>query len=115
MAIIASEAKNETPGAGFFENAFGTAKHRLVRPGMTVTVRLFGELKQHMPPGQTGRVARLELPEDTTALQLILRLGIPYGGDEGQMVVAVNDVEVDHNTVLREGDSVSLFAPLAGG
>jgi molybdopterin converting factor small subunit len=82
---------------------------------MTITLRLFGELKQYMPHDATGRTARMELPDGTTALQLILRLGIPYGGEEGQMVVAVNDAEVDHNTVLREGDAVSMFEPLAGG
>jgi molybdopterin converting factor small subunit len=82
---------------------------------MTVTVRLFGELKSHAPAGQNPRAARLELPNGSTALQLILSLGIPYGGDEGQMVVAVNDVEVEHGSVLRDGDTVSLFEPLAGG
>jgi len=83
---------------------------------MTITLRLFGELKQYLPEGQKeSRAARMELPDGLTALQLILRLGIPYGGDEGQMVVAVNDSEVDHHTVLRDGDSVSMFEPLAGG
>ena len=82
---------------------------------MTITLRLFGDLKQYLPEGHTGRTARLEVPDRLTALQLILRLGIPYGGDEGQMVVAVNDVEVAHSTVLRDGDTVSLFEPLAGG
>jgi molybdopterin converting factor small subunit len=82
---------------------------------MLVTIRLFGELKHHLPAGGSGRSLRLELPEGTTALQLIERLGIPYGGEEGQMVVAVNDVEVNHGTVLRDGDTVSLFEPLAGG
>ena len=82
---------------------------------MTITLRLFGELKEYMPEGKPRSGARIELPDNLTALQLILRLGIPYGGDEGQMVVAVNDVEVDHGTVLRDGDTVSLFEPLAGG
>jgi len=82
---------------------------------MTITLRLFGELKRYAPEGQTGRTARVEVPDGMTALQLILRLGIPYGGDEGQMVVAVNDVQVEHNSVLHDGDTVSLFEPLAGG
>jgi molybdopterin converting factor small subunit len=83
---------------------------------MTVYVRLFGELKHYTPEGEhRGRAVRMEVPEGTTALQLILRLGIPYGGDEGQMVVAVYDTEVDHGTALREGDTVSMFEPLAGG
>jgi len=82
---------------------------------MTVRVRLFGELKEHAPAGSASRIFPYEVPEGTTAVQLIMRLGIPYGGEEGQMVVAVNDVEVDHGTVLREGDTVSLFEALAGG
>jgi molybdopterin converting factor small subunit len=81
---------------------------------MTVTIRLFGELKHHAPAG-SGRTFTLELAEGTIAVALIHRLGIPYGGEEGQMVVAVNDVEVDHGTVLGDGDTVSLFEALAGG
>lgn len=83
---------------------------------ISITLRLFGELKEYAPEGpRRGRAVRVELPEGITAQQLILRLGIPYGGDEGQMVVAVNDVEVDHGATLHDGDAVSLFAPLAGG
>lgn len=82
---------------------------------MRITIRLFGELKHYAPEGSTGRTARLEIPDGTSALQLILRLGIPYGGEEGLMVVAVNDVEAPHDCILKEGDSVSLFEPLAGG
>ena len=82
---------------------------------MTISLRLFGELKHYAPEGSSGRTARLEIPEGTTALQLILRLGIPYGGEEGQMVVAVNDVEAPHDILLKECDAVSLFEPLAGG
>ena len=83
---------------------------------MTITLRLFGELK-HFAPGDlpTSRAQRVEVPEGVNALQLVLHLGIPYGGEEGQMVITVNDVEVDHSTPLREGDTVSLFEALAGG
>ena len=83
---------------------------------MTITLRLFGELRRYAPEGERrGRAIRTEVPDGLTAVQLILHLGIPYGGDEGQMVVAVNDTEVPHTTVIREGDTVSLFEPLAGG
>lgn len=83
---------------------------------MTVILRLFGELKQYAPGGRpTSRAQPIEVPEGLTAQQLILQLGIPYGGEEGQMVVTVNDVEVDHGAELRDGDTVSLFEPLAGG
>jgi len=57
----------------------------------------------------------MELPEGTTVLDLINRLGIPYGGEEGLLVAAVNDAEAAHGSVLRDGDRVSMFEPLAGG
>ena len=83
---------------------------------MKINLRLFGELKLHLPEGELrGRAVTMEVPDGTTALQLILSLGIPYGGDEGQMVVAINDVEAPHQTPLRDGDTLSLFEPLAGG
>lgn len=83
---------------------------------MTITLRLFGELKHYAPGGRpTSRSQRIEVPDGLSALQLVLHLGIPYGGEEGQMVITVNDVEVDHSTPIREGDTVSLFEALAGG
>jgi molybdopterin converting factor small subunit len=83
---------------------------------MKITLRLFGELKHYAPEGTPrGRAVEIEIPDGTTVLQLILRLGIPYGGEEGQMVAAINDVETDHRTPLREGDTLALFEPLAGG
>ena len=83
---------------------------------MRVRLRLFGTLKRHAPDGAAGRgTVFLDLPEGATVLQLIMHLGIPYGEHEGQIVAAVNDRETAHDRVLREGDAVSLFEPLAGG
>lgn len=80
--------------------------HRFMR----VRLRLFGELKRHLPAG-----GAIDVPEGTTVERLLDCLGIAHGGEEGQIVVAVNDIEVDHATALREGDTVSIFEPLAGG
>lgn len=83
---------------------------------MTIRLRMFGSLRRHAPRDvAAARTFEYEVPEGTTALQLIMKLGIPYGGEEGQMVVAVNDIEVSHETMLQPGDVVSLFEPLAGG
>lgn len=81
---------------------------------MTLTLRLFGELKHHMPGGPRSR-ATVGVPDGLDVLGLILHLGIPYNVDEGSVVVTVNDVEADHRAPLREGDTVSMFEPLAGG
>ena len=82
---------------------------------MTINLRLFGALKEYQPEGVPRRGGPYGLPEGTTAQRLILDLGIPYGGEEGEIVVSVNDVQVEHGHVFQEGESVSLFEPLAGG
>ncbi len=82
---------------------------------MTITLRLFGPLKEYMPAGITGRQAKVEVPDGLSVLGLILHLGIPYEADEGQLVVAINDVQADHRAPVRDGDVVSMFEPLAGG
>lgn len=83
---------------------------------MTVTLRLFGSLKQYLPESERNqRQVTRQISDGTTAQSLILELGMPYGEDEGMMVVAVNDREVDHSTPIKDGDRISIFEPLAGG
>jgi molybdopterin converting factor small subunit len=82
---------------------------------MTIHLRLFGELKQYLPAGATGRQAAVEIPDGLDVLGLILHLGIPYDAEEGAVVVTLNDTQVDHRAPVGEGDVVSMFAPLAGG
>ena len=82
---------------------------------MTIQLRLFGDLKRYLPAGAAGRQATVEVPDGLDALGLILHLGVPYDAEEGAVVVAINDTQVEHSARLTEGDVVSMFAPLAGG
>ena len=82
---------------------------------MKVRLRLFGELKEYLPEGVSGRSAEIEVPEGLDVLGLILRLGIPYNAEEGEIVVTINDTQAEHRAPLHDGDVVSMFEPLAGG
>ena len=82
---------------------------------MTIDLSLFGELKEHMPAGTSGRRARVEVPDGLDAFGLIDYLGIPFEADEGVLVVSVNDAVIDLHAPIRDGDRVTIFPPLAGG
>ncbi len=83
---------------------------------ISITVRLFGELRQYAPAGiQSRRSFPHSIPSGTTILQLILRLGIPIGEHEGPIVAVLNDVEADLGSVIPAGAVLGLFEPLAGG
>lgn len=82
---------------------------------MTIELRLFGELREYLPPGASGKRPRVEVPDGLDVLGLIEHLGIPYEAGEGAIVVALNDEVADHHAPVRDGDVVSMFPPLAGG
>ena len=35
--------------------------------------------------------------------------------EEGAIVVAINDTQVEHGASIQSGDVISMFSPLAGG
>ncbi len=78
---------------------------------MKVEVRLHAILKQWAPPGSEGAVC-VELPQGATVGDLIARLGIP--ARHAAMILS-GDESLDASAVLRDGQEVHVFPPLAGG
>lgn len=79
---------------------------------MRVTVNLHASLIRYLPSGSTGRAAVLDVPDGATVAAVISRLGIPAG--HTKMMVSGDD-HLELTTVLRDGQEVNLFPPLAGG
>ena len=75
-----------------------------------VRVRLYGDLRERIDASCPE--APLSLPEGSTVEALNKSLGIP---GEDVVVTLVNGVAMSQGTVLRDGDRVDVFPPLAGG
>jgi len=84
---------------------------------MTVQVKLFAGLRDRFPASQRGR-AELTFGAGATLSDLLARLAIPP--KQAQMVL-VNGTQVPRaagvreSRVLKEGDVVAVFPPVAGG
>jgi len=76
---------------------------------MTVTVRLFAQLKEQVPAGR--RPLALEVAEGDTVLDIADRLGI----GERALEIMVNDTRAHNAIRVAEGDVVSYFPALVGG
>lgn len=74
---------------------------------MRIVVKLFANLRDFGPKYQ-----EMEVPESFTLLDLVRSLGIP---NDYPMIKLVNGEFAEFQTVLKEGDTVSLFPPIAGG
>jgi thiamine biosynthesis protein ThiS len=77
---------------------------------MQVTVKLYGNLKRHMPDKK--EIASVELPPGTTIAALLARLGVP---DSDVWMSALNDTVVSASTELHDGDVLEIFEPVGGG
>ena len=79
---------------------------------MKVQVELYATLNKFLPPGAEGRKATLELPDGSTIADLLKRLQIP---PEMTALLMVNGTHQPPETALKDGETLAIFPPLAGG
>ncbi|HYB72389.1 MAG TPA: MoaD/ThiS family protein, partial [Candidatus Sulfotelmatobacter sp.] len=79
---------------------------------MKVQVELYATLSKFLPPGAEGRKVAVELPEGATVGDLLKRLAIP---GEMAALLLVNGTHRPPETVLKDGETLAMFPPLAGG
>ena len=80
---------------------------------MKVQLNLFASLTQYLPKsGSSGFSHLMELEEGTTIQALLDHLHIPR---EQPKIIFVNGIHADQTRVLKDGDRLGVFPPLAGG
>lgn len=79
---------------------------------MDVEVKLFATLRNYLPKGSSRFSCRLEIDGRTTVQDILTRLKIP---EEIPKIILVNGIHGKKDQVLKEGDVVSIFPPVAGG
>lgn len=78
---------------------------------MLIEVRLYATLKRHAPSA-AGRVLAVDMPEGSTAADVIAKVGVD--ADEVHILM-VNGVSSPLDQVLAEGDRLGLFPAVGGG
>lgn len=77
---------------------------------MRVSLKLYGSLRRYSP--ERREKSEYEVQKATTVRALLEELGIP---ERDWWMIAVNDVVVNPDRVLQEGDEVEVFEPVGGG
>jgi len=72
---------------------------------MSITIKVAGPLKQHIPPGGS-------IPDAATVGQAIERLALP---EVGSLIMLVNGQMVHWHTELNDGDTLELIPAMCGG
>jgi sulfur-carrier protein len=80
---------------------------------MKIQLNLFASLTRFLPaPEGTDFSNLVDLDEGTTIDVLMDRLKIPR---EQPKIIFLNGIHAEGTTVLKEGDRLGIFPPLAGG
>jgi molybdopterin converting factor small subunit len=79
---------------------------------MKVEVALYATLSKYLPPGAQNRKAGIEVKDGATVREVMNQLGIP---PELPNILLVNGRQAPDTTVLKDGETLSIFPPLAGG
>jgi len=83
---------------------------------MNITLKLYAMLSDYLPPGAQNNQIKVELAEGAAVGALIERYNLP---PKLTHLVLINGVyvapEARSSTALREGDTVAMWPPIAGG
>jgi molybdopterin converting factor small subunit len=80
---------------------------------MQIDVKLFANLRKLLPPGSSGSKATITLENGATIHALLQHLNVPF--ELAQMVLVNGEQTREFDRSLTEGDTVSIFPPVAGG
>ncbi|MEJ2761638.1 MAG: MoaD/ThiS family protein [Gammaproteobacteria bacterium] len=83
---------------------------------MRLNVKLYAGLSPYLPAAASANTAELDVTENTTPADIISRLNLPL---ELVHIVLLNGVYIQPedrgSTSLKEGDTLSMWPPVAGG
>ena len=79
---------------------------------MDIELKLFFDFKKFLPVGTIKNTVILKLENGITVQKLIENLKLP---PEVPKIIIVNGVTVAGNRKLKDGDSIAVFPPMAGG
>jgi molybdopterin converting factor small subunit len=77
-----------------------------------IEVRLFATLAAYLPDESDGRSATLEVADRSTVADAVRLLGIP---DDMPFIAMIDGRDAALDRPLGDGETLSLFPPLAGG
>ena len=80
---------------------------------MKIKLKLYASLARYVPEHETNRGSRMtEVEEGKTIRELLEGFSIPA---KAVKIIFLNGVHADLDQVLKEGDRVGVFPPVAGG
>jgi len=79
---------------------------------MEIEVKLFATLRDYLPKGSSRFSCKMGVDDSTRVQDILSRLKIP---EEIPKIILINGVHGKKEQMLKDGDVLSVFPPVAGG
>ncbi len=79
---------------------------------MEIEVKLFATLRDYLPKGSGRFSCKMEIDGQMRVQEILAKLNIP---EEIPKIILINGIHGKKEQVLKEGDVLSIFPPVAGG
>lgn len=79
---------------------------------MQIEIKLFATLRDYLPKGSDRFSCKMEIGEKTKIRDILEKLGIP---EDIPKIILLNGIHGKKEEILKEGDVLSIFPPVAGG
>ncbi len=79
---------------------------------MNIELHLYASLSGFLPPREGEESALIAFPEGITIREVLSRLKIPA---DLAKIILLNGIHAPEDAVLKEGDRLAVFPPVAGG
>ncbi len=87
------------------------ARPRVEGDSISVTVKLYADLRRFLPKGEDGPL-EFALPVGATVADVIELVGVP---PREEITAGIDNTLAQRDTVLQDGDELLLFTPMEGG
>jgi sulfur-carrier protein len=79
---------------------------------MKIRIILYASLAHLLPPNSCGNSCIMDFEPESTVETLLEGLGIP---SDSPKIVFLNGRHAEAGDILRDGDRIAVFPPIAGG
>jgi molybdopterin converting factor small subunit len=79
---------------------------------MNIKLKLFATFREYLPEGNDGHASVLELIAGTKVDNVLDQLKLPK---DIPKIILINGIQKTADETLKEGDTLSVFPPIAGG
>jgi molybdopterin converting factor small subunit len=79
---------------------------------MKIKLKLFATFREYLPENNDGHSSMLELVEGTNVDSVLEQMKLPK---DIPKIILINGIQKTAAETLKEGDTLSVFPPIAGG